>query len=208
MRWNMLTSWDLSYSRPEPIDSEMKAALVGFLIGCAISTYLSALYLYSAWLPLTSLCVILSGIVGLLYKQSFRPSAILAGCCLLSYFSYFWIWPEIASSTALSPQSHFRAGELLKTRAQFFPDWPRALKHYQAASEADYPPALCAMAEFHCTGFMGMSKDMSLAIAMYESAAHLGDARALRAVEYLSSLQDRGSSRDSDGKSAPRALTE
>jgi TPR repeat protein len=180
----------------------MKAAVVGFVIGCALSTYLSALYLYSVWLPLTAICVILSGIVGSQYKQSFRPSAIIAGGCLLLYFSYFWIWPEVASSTASSPQSHFRAGELLKTRAQFFPDWPRALKHYQSAADADYPPALCAMAEFHYIGYMGMSKDFNLTFAMYERAANLGDARAASAVEYLSSVRKKESARDRDGGAA------
>ena len=167
----------------------MKAALAGLFIGCAISLYLSMLHLYSVWLPLTAICVIVCGGIGLLFRQSFRSSAIAAGICLLLYFSYFWIWPEVVSSTASSPQSHFRAGELMETRAQFFPDWPRALQHFTLAADAEYPPALCAIAEFHHTGYMGVRKDISLAIATYQRAANLGDAGALRAVKHLDAIR-------------------
>ena len=178
---------------------EMKAALAGLLIGSAISLYLSILYLYSVWLPLTAICVVVCGGIGLLFRQSFRPSAIAAGTCLLLYLSYFWIWPELVSSTASSPQSHFRAGELMKTRAQFYPDWPRALEHFKLAADAEYPPALCAIAEFHHTGCMGVNKDINLAIATYQRAANLGDAGALRAVEYLSSIRKKDGEQDADG---------
>ena len=182
----------------------MKAALAGLLIGSAISVYLSMLYLYSVWLPLTAICVIVCGGVGLLFRQSFRPSAMAAGTCLVLYFSYFWLWPELVSSTASSPQSHFRAGERMKTRAQFFPDWPRAFKHFKLAADAEYPPALCAIAEFHYTGYMGVSKDINLAISNYQRAADLGDAGAVRAVEHLSSIRKRDGEQDGSGQPATR----
>ncbi len=163
----------------------MKPALVGAIIGSALGLYLSMLYFYSAWLPLTAICILICGLIGLAFKQPFRPSAISALGCLLAYLSYFWIWPELASRAASSPEAHFRAGELMKTRAQFYPDWPRALNHFTAAADADYPPALCAIAEFHHIGYMGVKKDVNLSIAIYQRAADLGDTGAQRAVDNL-----------------------
>ncbi|MDB4618158.1 hypothetical protein OAG53_00630 [Akkermansiaceae bacterium] len=73
----------------------------------------------------------------------------------------------------------------MRTRAQFYPDWPRALNHFTVAADADYPPALCVIAEFHHEGYMGVKKDVNLSIALYQRAADLGDRGAQRAVDYL-----------------------
>ena len=135
------------------------------------------------------------------FGQRFRVSLNSALFCMVSYFGYFWLWPEFVASTASSPAAHYRAAELLKVRAQFFPDWPRAYDHYKTAAAANYPPALCAMGEFHSTGYMGVRKDQSLAIVYYSRAADLGDAGAARAVKYLTDKRDstQEGEQDADG---------
>ena len=152
----------------------MKSTLVGIVIGGAVALYLSMLYLYSLWLPVTSIAVLISGLVGRAFSKPVKPAMITALVLLIAYFSVFWIPPEMAIRTANTPEKHFNAARAIGSRAQIFGDQTRELEQYRLAMQGGHPEATYVLAAYNDFGYNGHLRDESKAIEYYARAAELG----------------------------------
>ena len=152
----------------------MKPVIAGVVRGSAIGFYLSKLYLYSLWLPVTAIAVLVSGVIGLACRGRIKPALIVSGALAILYVGIFWIPPELAVRTADSPEEHFRAARAIGSRAQIFGDDERSLEHYQVAAQGRHPEATFVMAAYYDYGYDGFPRDKSEAIAHYRRASELG----------------------------------
>ena len=153
---------------------EMKPVIAGVVIGSAIGLYLSMLYLYSLWLPVTAIAVLLSGLVGLAFGGRIKPALLVSAAMVIAYLCVFWIPPEIWVRTASTPEDHFRAARAIGSRAQVFGDHERELEQYKLASKGDHPEATFVLGAYYDYGYNGFARDESEAVAHYRRAAELG----------------------------------
>lgn len=152
----------------------MKPVIAGVVVGSAIALYLSMLYLYSLWLPVTAIAVLVSGLVGLPFGGRIKPSLLVSTALVVVYFCVFWIPPEVAVRTADTPEEHFRAARAIGSRAQIFGDRLRELEQYTMAAKGDHPEATYVMGAYYDYGYNGFRPDESEAVAHYRRAAELG----------------------------------
>lgn len=153
---------------------EMKPVIAGVVIGGAIALYMSMLYLYSLWLPITAIAVLVAGLVGLAFGGRIKPSLLVSTALVVVYFCVFWIPPEIAVRTANTAEEHFRAARAIGSRAQIFGDHERELEQYGLAAKSGHPEATYVMGAFYDYGYYGFARNESEAVAHYRRASELG----------------------------------
>jgi|GEM_PF-3356134 len=159
----------------------MKSLVIGIVLGAIIGFAVSFTFLYSLWLPITAVTLLLSAVFGkVTWKTSAAPSLIGAAISFAIYFCVFWLPPELASRRASTPAEHALAARELATRAQIFGDDARAFKHYLIAAEGDHLPSLRSVGEAYLYGHYGVERDPSKARKWLERAAALGSAEAAR----------------------------
>jgi hypothetical protein len=159
----------------------MKSLVIGIVLGAIIGLAVSFTFLYSLWLPITTVTILLSALFGkVAWKTSAAPSLIGAACTLIIYFGVFWLPPEMASRRASTPAEHALAARELAGRAQSFGDVDRAFAHLVIAAEGDQVPSLLAVGEAYLYGHYHVKRDPSKARRWLERAAELGSKEASR----------------------------
>jgi len=159
----------------------MKALIIGIILGAIIGLAVSFTFLYSLWLPITTVTLLLSALVGkVAWKTPAAPSIIGAAVALTIYFAVFWLPPELASRRASTPAEHAIAARELAQRAQIFGDNTRAFKHLVIAAEGDHLPSLLAVGEAYLYGHYHVKRDPSMARPWLKRAAELGSEGASR----------------------------
>jgi len=163
---------------------KMKPLITGILIGAVLSFFVACLYLYSLWLPITAICIILCGVCAkIFWKTPIFPSMLGVAFALVIYFSWFWIPAEIAVRTAESPEEHAKAGMLMATRGQIFPDKDRAFEQWVMAARGDHVPSLLVIGNAYLYGHYGRPRDPSLARRWLERARGLGSKEASESLQ-------------------------
>ena len=152
----------------------MKPVIAGIVIGGAIALYLSMLYLYSLWLPVTAIAILASGLIGLAFGCRIKPSLLAATALVIVYFCIFWVPPELSVRTADTPEEHFKAARAIGSRAQIFGDRERELAQYKLAVKSGHPEATFVLGAYYDYGYYSFPRDESEAIAHYRRAAELG----------------------------------
>jgi len=163
----------------------MKPVIAGIIIGSVLGTICSMFYLYSFWLPVTALAVLLSGTFASSYGCRIKPSLLVSAFLMVLYFCIFWIPPEFAVRTADSPEEHFKAGRAIGHRAQIFGDHGREMEQYQLAVQGGHPEATFLMGAYYEYGSNGFPRDNSKAIAHYRRAEELGHVAAYNRLRQL-----------------------
>jgi len=159
----------------------MKPLVIGIVLGAIFGLAVSFRFLYSLWLPITAMTLLLSALFGkIAWKTPAAPSLIAATISLTIYFCVFWLPPELASRRASTPEEHAIAARALATRAQIFGDDARALRHYLIAAEGDHLNSLRSVGAAYLYGHYGVDRDPSKARRWLERAATLGCAEAAR----------------------------
>jgi hypothetical protein len=152
----------------------MKPVVAGVVIGSAVALYLSMLYLYSLWLPVTALAVLVSGLIGLAFGARIKPALLVSAALVIVYLCVFWIPPEMSVRTANTPEEHFRATRAIGSRAQIFGDHERELEQYKLAAQGDHPEATFVLGAYYDYGYNSFRRDESEVVAHYRRAAELG----------------------------------
>lgn len=142
-------------------------------------------YFYSFWLPVTALAVIISGGFASSYGCSVKPSLLVSTALMILYFCYFWMPPEFAVRTAVTPEEHLHAGREIGRRAQIFGDRGREFEQYELAAQGGHPEASYLLGSYYENGYRGIAKDQSKAIAYYRRAAELGHVAAYNRLRQL-----------------------
>ena len=132
------------------------------------------MYLYSLWLPVTAIAILVSGIIGMALGARIKPTLVVSGVLLILYLGVFWIPPEWSSRTAATPDEHFRAARAIGSRAQIFGDDERSLNHYQIAAGGGHPEANFVMGAYYDYGYHGFTRNKNQAIVHYLRASELG----------------------------------
>ena len=132
------------------------------------------LYLYSLWLPVTAIAILVTGIIGIALGACFKPALIASVVLFILYLGIFWVPPEWSSRTADTPHDHFRAARAIGSRAQIFGDDERSLNHYQIAASGDHPEANFVMGAYYDYGYNGFTRNKNQAIDHYQRASELG----------------------------------
>ena len=126
----------------------MKPLIIGIILGAVLGLAVSFTFLYSLWLPITAVTLLLSALVGKIgWKTPASPSIIGAAFAMIIYCGVFWLPPELASRRASTPAEHALAAGKLARRGQIFGDDTRAFKHLVTAAEGDHLPSLLAVGE-------------------------------------------------------------
>ena len=155
---------------------EMRSLVIGIIIGAILGFVVSLFFLYSLWLPITALSLIVTAVICKgAWGTSIIPSMIAAGIVILIYIGIFWIPPELASYNASTPREHALAARELHGRAQIFGDKDRAWKHLVIAAEGDDLRSLKAVGEAYLYGHYHLRRDPAKARPWLERAAELGD---------------------------------
>lgn len=161
----------------------MKSLVIGVVLGAIIGFAVSFTFLYSLWLPITTVTLLLSALIGkFVWKSPAVPSLIVATVSLIIYFCVFWLPPELASRSASSPEEHALAGRSLATRGQIFGDDDRAFKHFLIAAKGDHLPSLLSVGEAYLYGHYSVKRDPSKARQWLKRAAELGSKEALHTL--------------------------
>lgn len=163
----------------------MKPVIAGIIIGSLLGTICSMYYFYSFWLPVTALAVIISGGFASSYGCSVKPSLLVSTALMILYFCYFWMPPEFAVRTAVTPEEHLHAGREIGRRAQIFGDRGREFEQYVLAAQGGHPEASYLLGSYYENGYRGIAKDQSKAIAYYRRAAELGHVAAYNRLKNL-----------------------
>ena len=152
----------------------MKPVIIGSIIGSAVGLFLSTIYLYSLWLPVTAIAILISGAIGSGLGCRIKPVLIVSAVLFVLYFGIFWVPPEWKSGTASTPEEHFSAARAIGNRAQLFGAHERSVKHYQLAAEGGHPEATYIMAAYYDFGYNGFPRNKAEAISHYRRASELG----------------------------------
>jgi len=162
----------------------MKPLFAGILIGAASGFIAACFFLYSFWLPISAICIILSGVCAkIIWKTPIFPCVIGAVLALSIYFCWFLLPPEIAVRTAKSPKEHAKAGMLMATRGQIFRDDDRAFEQWEIAARGDDIPSLLVVGNAYLYGHAGRPRDLNLARKWLERAMELGSEEAARSLQ-------------------------
>ena len=162
----------------------MKPLIAGIIFGTALGFVAACLYLYSLWLPISAICIIVCGVCAkIVWKTPVLPSVVGAALLLVIYFSWFWIPSEIAARTAKSPDEHAKAGMLMATRGQIFPDTDRAFEQWEMAARGDHIPSLLVIGNAYLYGHYGRPRDPNLAREWLERARGLGSKEAAESLQ-------------------------
>jgi len=154
----------------------MRSLVAGIIIGAILGLAVSFFFLYSLWLPITAVSLIVSAVICKgTWGTPAAPSIIAAGLSLLIYFGVFWLPSELASRNASTPGEHAVAARELHGRAQIFGDKERAWRHLVIATEGDDLRSLKAVGEAYLYGHYHLTRDPSKARRWLERAAELGD---------------------------------
>jgi hypothetical protein len=162
----------------------MKPVIIGFLLGSALGFIASFFYLYSFWLPIIAICILICGTIARLsYRTNIIPSILASLIAFGIYLGVFWAPAEIAAATAESPIEHARAGYLLATRGgHFFGADERAFQHYIKAAEDGHAPSIMVVANAYLYGHYGLSRDTSGARPWLEQGKALGIEEAAKSL--------------------------
>jgi TPR repeat protein len=154
----------------------MKPVVIGLLFGAVFGFVAACFFLYSLWLPITAICILISGFVGRSHFQTrFLPSGLASLAAMALYFGIFWAPSEVAAATAESPTEHARAASLLATRGgHIFGADERAFQHYLLAAEGGHGKSLMVVAEAYLYGHYGLPRDPEKARPWLERAQDLG----------------------------------
>jgi len=162
----------------------MKPLILGILLGLIFGFVAACFFLYSFWMPITAVCILICAIIAkLIWKSPIIPSLVGATLATMIYFAVFWLPPEVVSRTATSPIENARAASLLARRGQIFGNESRAFEHYEAAAEADHLPSLLVVGNAYLYGHYGRSRDSQLARKWLERAKELGSVEAEVSLE-------------------------
>lgn len=159
----------------------MRSLIIGIIVGAVLGLAVSFTFLYSLWLPITAVSLIVSAVICKgAWRTPVTPSIVAAGISVLIYFGVFWLPPELASRRASTPREHALAARSLHGRAQIFGDRERAWTHLVLAAEGDDLRSLLAVGEAYLYGHYHLTRDPSKARRWLERAAELGSAEASR----------------------------
>ncbi len=184
----------------------MKPVTIGLLLGAVLGFVAACFFLYSFWLPIIALCILVCGVVGrLCFRTSFLPSFLASTGALVIYFGIFWAPAEISAATADSPAEHARAASLLATRGgHFFGADERAFQHYLVAAESGHGPSLMVVANAYLYGHFGLSRDTSQARPWLEKARDFGIEEASQSLESSYHFPENRSEQGGGGQPATR----
>lgn len=163
----------------------MKPVIAGIIIGSVLGTICSMFYLYSFWLPVTALAVLLSGALASSCGCRVKPSLLVSAFLMILYFCFFWLPSEFAFRTSDTPDEHLQACREIGRRAQIFGDHGREMEQYQLAVQGGHPEATFLMGAYYEYGSNGFPRDNSKAIAHYRRAAELGHVAACNRLRQL-----------------------
>ena len=163
---------------------KMKPVVIGLFLGSVLGFIAAMFFLYSFWLPIIALCILVCGIIGRLrHEIKIMPSILASFIALVIYFGIFWAPAEVAAATADSPIEHARAGYLLATRGgHFFGADERAFQHYLAAAKADHEPSIMVVANAYLYGHYGLHRNASEARPWLERGKALGIEEAAKSL--------------------------
>ena len=159
----------------------MRSLIIGIVVGAVLGLAVSFTFLYSLWLPITAVSLLVSAVI---CKGAWRtpatPSVVAAGVSVLIYFGVFWLPPELASRRASTPREHALAASALYDRAQIFGDKERAWEHLVLAANGDDVLSLRSVGEAYLYGHYHLKRDPAKARRWLERAAELGSEEASR----------------------------
>lgn len=162
----------------------MKPLIAGILIGAVLGFVAACFFLYSLWLPISAVCIILSGVYAkIIWKTPIFHSVIGSALAIGFYFCWFWLPSEIAVHTAKTPQEHAKAGMLMATRGQIFRDDDRAFEQWEIAASGDDIPSLLVVGNAYLYGHAGRPRDPNLARKWLERAMELGSVEAAQSLQ-------------------------
>ncbi len=162
----------------------MKPLIAGILTGTVLGFVAACFYLYSLWLPISAICIILCGVSAkIIWKTPMLPSVVGTVLAIGVYFCWFWLPPEIAVRTAKSPKEHAKAGMLMATRGQIFRDDDRAFEQWKIAAKGDDVPSLLVVGNAYLYGHAGRPRDPNLAHKWLKRAMELGSVEAAQSLQ-------------------------
>jgi hypothetical protein len=156
----------------------MKPVIIAIFLGLVAGFVASMFFLYSLWLPLTAIFLVICGVIGSNWKISMKPSFVAATLAILIYLGWFWLPPELASLRASTADQHAVAARLMGGRAQLFGDDVRAFEHLEKAAEMDHLPSLLAVGNAYLYGHYHVRRDPERARNWLERAKKLGSEEA------------------------------
>ena len=163
------------------LGEEISSLVIGIIVGAVLGLAVSFTFLYSLWLPITAVSLLVSAVICKgAWRTPVTPSFVAAGVALAVYLGVFWLPPELASRRASTPREHALAARALHGRAQIFGDEERAWRHLVLAAEGDDVLSLRSVGEAYLYGHYHLRRDPTKARRWLERAAELGSEEASR----------------------------